>query len=116
MLRTREEEAAVRGAAGAVCLMDGEDTLAGIARITGIPLEGLEEDEREFADLLPGPRCCPAVPGLPVERQPPVEHAASERRRAGRRSRIASWRRLCQAWGAAIRRLRWWPLLACGAR
>jgi hypothetical protein len=96
--------------------MDRDYTLAEIARITGIPLEELEQYEREFADLLPRPRCCPAVPGPPVERQPPVEHAASERRRAGQRSRIASWRRLCQACGAAVRRLRGWPLLACGAR
>jgi hypothetical protein len=96
--------------------MERHYTLAEIGRITGIPLEELEQYEREFGDLLPQPHCCPVVPARSVEPRPRQASAVVECGESTRRPRPGSWPRLWQWWAAAVRRVRWGPLLACGAR
>jgi hypothetical protein len=90
-------------------------TLPEIARLTGIPLEELEQYEREFGDLLPPPHVgsvtCPvAVPTPPAAGD---RRASRHRRRWGRWAACRSWWGL---WWLAVSRVRWWPAVALGAR
>jgi hypothetical protein len=96
--------------------MDRFYTLPEIARITGIPLEELEQYERDFPDLLPAARFCPATSGSPGTADSLAVAPIPTRAVSRPSPRTRRWQRLWLQWVAAAKRVRWWSLFVYGAR